>query len=173
MTTALLDLPPSAEEIRLRLRKTCNTAPGWDGVEYPHLLALDPDDRLLETIYAAVWRLGIPDCWRRSRVALIHKKGDPGDIGNFRPIAMLPTIYKMLSGIVGGRLSPIAVDLGWLSSEQKGFLPSVRGIQRQPTFHCLVLPGQCVWFHPARSSWCALQLPSHPTFSPPPAHGLI
>jgi len=39
-------------------------------------------------------------------------------------------MYKVLSGIISQRLTTtVAVDLGWISPEQKGFLPGVNGIQ--------------------------------------------
>jgi len=124
-----LNIPPSRDEIRERLKRASNTAPGSDGIEYRHLRRLDPEGRLLEIIYKAVWELGIPDAWRRAKTVPIHKKGDTADYANFRPISMLPTIYKILSGIIASKIATVAVDLGWTSPEQKGFLPGVRGIQ--------------------------------------------
>ena len=76
-----------------------------------------------------VWKLGIPDSWRAARTVPIYKKGDTSDFSNFRPISLLPTMYKIFSGILSQRINRVAVDLGWLSPEQKGFLPGVHGIQ--------------------------------------------
>ena len=125
----VLSAPPSAREIKLKLGKASNTAPGKDGLEYRHLRALDPNGELLAAIYRAVWKHGIPDCWRTSRTVPIFKKGDPTDFSNFRPISLLPTIYKIFSGVISSRIMAIATRLGWMSPEQKGFLPGVRGIQ--------------------------------------------
>jgi len=127
--TDYLNRPPSKEEIQWKLRKATNTAPGADGLEYRHLRALDPTGQLLETIYASVWRFGIPTAWKRSRTIPIYKKGDPSDYSNFRPISLLSTLYKLFSGVLSTRLCAVAADLGWLSPEQKGFLPGVKGIQ--------------------------------------------
>ena len=124
-----LDRPPSKEEIELKLRRATNTSPGKDGLEYRHLRALDPKGTLLEEIYNVVWRIGMPGVWRTSRTVPIFKKGDTGDYSNFRPISLLPTMYKIFSGILSQRLCSVAADLEWLSSEQKGFLPGVHGIQ--------------------------------------------
>lgn len=38
-------------------------------------------------------------------------------------------MYKIFSGVISSRLMAIATRLGWISPEQKGFLPGVRGIQ--------------------------------------------
>ena len=83
----------------------------------------------MEIIFATVWRLGIPDIWRSSRTVPIYKKGDTSVYSNFRPISLLPTMYKIFSGILSQRLTQVAVDKGWLFPEQKGFLPGVHGIQ--------------------------------------------
>ena len=124
-----LDTPPTSAEIEIRLRRASNTAPGADGLEYRHLRALDPQGKLLEVIFAAVWELGIPNSRREYRTIPIFKKGDTDDLSNFRPISLLSTIYKVFSGILCQRLTLVAADLGWLSPEQKGFLPGVNGIQ--------------------------------------------
>ena len=124
-----LNLPPTREEIEGKLSRAKNTAPGNDGIEYRHLRALDPKGHLLEVIYCTVCKIGIPEIWRSARTVPIYKKGNTSDYSNFRPISLLPTMYKIFSGILSQRLTQVAVDLGWLSPEQKGFLPGVHGIQ--------------------------------------------
>ena len=124
-----LDHPPSCLEIGRRLSRASNTAPGEDKLEYRHLRLLDPQGRLLETIFDKVWSLGIPDSWKSSRTVPIYKKGDSGDLSNFRPISLLPTMYKLFSGVLSQRITKASVDLEWMSPEQKGFLPGVNGIQ--------------------------------------------
>jgi len=126
---AYLDLPPSKDEVAIKLRRATNTAPGLDGLEYRHLRSLDPHAHLLEAIFEAVWRLGIPDAWRGSKTVPIHKKGSTDDYSNYRPISLLSTTYKLFSSVLNQRLCTVASDLGWLSPEQKGFLPGVNGIQ--------------------------------------------
>ncbi|EFX69718.1 hypothetical protein DAPPUDRAFT_113337 [Daphnia pulex] len=104
----LLSAPPSLSEIKLKLGKAANTAPGRDGLEYRHLRSLDGNGELLATIYRAVWSLGIPACWKTSRTVPIFKKGDPSDYGNFSPISLLPT----MNGTFSTRR-----DLGYCQSE--------------------------------------------------------
>ena len=116
-------------EIHLKLAGASNTSAGPDGLEYRHLRALDPAGFLLEKIYSKVWCLGIPKAWKASRTVLIHKKGDTNDIANFRPISLLSMLYKIFSGIISQKLTTTAVDLNWISPEQKRFLPGVQGIQ--------------------------------------------
>ena len=124
-----LQSPPSADEVLGRLRRTVNTSPGMDRIEWRHLKVIDRTGSLLQTVLSAVHALGIPSSWKQSRTIMIHKKGDTDDPSNFRPISLLSTLYKLYSGILASRLTKTATSHGWLSAEQKGFLPGVRGIQ--------------------------------------------
>ncbi|GBP18862.1 Retrovirus-related Pol polyprotein from type-2 retrotransposable element R2DM; Endonuclease [Eumeta japonica] len=47
----------------------------------------------------------IPEDWTKSTIVLLHKKGDKGDIGNYRPIVLMSNIYKVFSKILLFRLS--------------------------------------------------------------------
>lgn len=47
----------------------------------------------------------IPTQWSESNIILLYKKGDPHDIGNYRPISLLPTLYKLFSSIINNRIS--------------------------------------------------------------------
>ena len=127
----LLNRAHSQKELEAKLHRATNTSLGVDGLEYRHIRALDNDctTTLLETVCRMVWKIGIPNCWKISRTVPIFKKGDTSDYSNFRPIFLLPTIYKLFSGVISQRLTEVASDLGWLSPEQKGFLPGVHGIR--------------------------------------------
>ena len=45
-----------------------------------------------------------PSDWKSSRLVVIFKKGDPKLPGNYRPIAILPILYKLFSRMLCGRL---------------------------------------------------------------------
>ena len=45
-----------------------------------------------------------PDEWRKTKLIVIFKKGDPNCPGNYRPIAILPILYKLFSRILCRRL---------------------------------------------------------------------
>lgn len=126
---SLLATSPTRGEIALKLSRATNTAPKADGIEYRDLLKLDPEGKLLEKLYGAVWRRGIPSSWRTAKTIPIYKKGDPAKMGNYQPISLLSTLYKVFSGTVASRLCAVARNNAWLSVEQKGFLPGVHVIQ--------------------------------------------
>jgi hypothetical protein len=45
-----------------------------------------------------------PASWKKTKLVVIFKKGDPKMVGNYRPIAILPIMYKLFSRIVCNRL---------------------------------------------------------------------
>ncbi|KZS10341.1 Uncharacterized protein APZ42_025214 [Daphnia magna] len=125
-----LNRSPTQQGLEAKLRQATNTSPGVDGLEYRHLRAIDLNCILLEEVCKMVWKLAIPNCWKTSRTFPIFKKRDTSDYSNFRPISLLPTIYKLFSRVISQRITQVASDLGWLYPEQKGFLPGVHGIQQ-------------------------------------------
>ena len=48
---------------------------------------------------------GPPDYWKEARLKVLSKKGYRGDPANYRPIAMLPILYKLFAKIVCGRVT--------------------------------------------------------------------
>ena len=125
----MLSAPPSRKEILEKLKRSRNTAPGKDKLEFVHIKLVDKKALLLSFIFKAVHRLGIPASWKTSKTILIHKKG-PTDIpSNFRPICLLSTMYKLYSGILSKKIINIATSNNWISKQQKGFLPGIKGIQ--------------------------------------------
>ena len=60
-----------------------------------------------------------PTAWKEALVVPIHKKGSMTDPGNYRPIALLPIVSKVLERIVHDKLSPFLQP--WLQDKQSGF----------------------------------------------------
>ena len=46
----------------------------------------------------------VPKAWKNALVVLIHKKGNTSDIKNYRPISLLPIMYKVFSNILLERM---------------------------------------------------------------------
>ena len=116
---------PTAPEISKKLRSAANTCPGPDRVEYRHLKRVDPSCKILELIFAHCFEAkDVPAAWKSAATILIHKKGPTNDAANFRPIALMSCVYKLLMGVIAKRLSSWAIENDILSSEQKSARPS-------------------------------------------------
>ncbi len=63
-----------------------------------------------------------PTDWKAALIVPIFKKGDRSEPGNYRPIALLPVISKVMERIVHNKLSRFLNP--WLSPAQSGFKKS-------------------------------------------------
>jgi hypothetical protein len=89
-----------------------------------HWKAVDPACTVLATAYNICLKYeDIPDTWKTSTTVLIYKKGDTNDITNWRPIAIMRTIYKLFAGVLAKRLTTWLEENAVLAPAQKGFLP--------------------------------------------------
>jgi hypothetical protein len=114
----------SAKESK-KLRFLSNSAPGADRVEYRHLKSVDPKGVVLCNIYnRCLLENDVPAQWKSSRTVLIHKKGDAGDVSNFRPIALMSCIYKLFMSVMAERLVNYSIENKLLSSSQKSARPT-------------------------------------------------
>ncbi|KAK1935455.1 Retrovirus-related Pol polyprotein from type-2 retrotransposable element R2DM [Phytophthora citrophthora] len=100
-----------------------DSSPGHDGISYAiyrrFAAQLVP---LLHAAFQFCWlHRRVPALWKVGIVRLIHKKGDPMQPANWRPICLQPTIYKLYSGLLARRLSRWLERNGRLPMAQKGF----------------------------------------------------
>ncbi|EYC36556.1 hypothetical protein Y032_0883g2842 [Ancylostoma ceylanicum] len=61
----------------------------------------------------------VPSQWKTSTTVLLYKKGDPQDIGNYRPICLLSVVYELFTRVVINRIER-TLNEGQLC-EQAGF----------------------------------------------------
>ncbi|KAE9413703.1 hypothetical protein Angca_005406, partial [Angiostrongylus cantonensis] len=47
----------------------------------------------------------VPTQWKTSKTALLFKKGDLHDIGNYRPILLLSVFYKLFTRVILNRIN--------------------------------------------------------------------
>ncbi|CAI5733073.1 unnamed protein product [Peronospora farinosa] len=119
-----LDEELSMDEVEYQLsRATKTSSPGHDGIGYDvysrFAAQLVP---LLHTAFQFCWmHRRVPSLWKVGIVRLIHKKGDPEKPENWRPICLLPTVYKLYSGLLARRLSRWMEGNDRLPMAQKGF----------------------------------------------------
>ena len=123
-SAGLLTRPVSQREVSNRLGRMSNSAPGKDRLEYRHIRQADGAFRVTVAIFNRCLRESrIPSSWKSATTVLIHKKGDPSDPGNFRPIALQSCLYKLLMAILSDRLTSWAIDSDLISSCQKSARP--------------------------------------------------
>ena len=123
--TSLLEQPITELEIIENIgRLPNNKAAGADGLR-AELLKRDPKlwARVLLPIFENLLheKNDLPQPLRDSIIILLHKKGCPLDPQNYRPIALLSVIAKLLSGIHNCRLRQSLDTI--IPAEQTGFIP--------------------------------------------------
>ena len=96
------------EEVRRILKKIKRRkAPGPD--EIPMEAFKEMDDENLEKIVKMLnewWsEEDVPEETLQARVVLIFKKGDTGNLANYRPISLTNSIYKILASIIQRRVA--------------------------------------------------------------------
>ena len=105
---------------RMAPRKAC----GDDGVP-AEILKLSPAPfkenflDLINLVFASEFQL--PKETLMGKVIILHKKGDPSLLVNYRPIALLNSTYQLINLILAGRLQDLAERNGVLESSQFGF----------------------------------------------------
>ena len=124
-------------------------ASGPDGqpVEYWKAILRSGDSEaaawLLE-LCNSCWLQGIvPNAWHLHEVALVYKKGDPADCGNYRPICLLNAAYKIFAMILLRRLLEAGAD-DRMWTAQYGFRPK-RGTE--DALHCARRAVEFAWAH--------------------------
>ncbi len=98
-------------------------APGPDGIPNEMLKHLPEEEhQVTHKLLTLMWMTGTtPKAWKESQTVLLHKKGSEHDLGNWRPIALANTLYKLWTGVIAEGLYKYAEHFNILSSAQEGF----------------------------------------------------
>lgn len=116
--------PFTASEIKTKLQRCENTAPGQDRLTYNPLKGIDPDCKALAQMFNICLKAKrIPETWKTSTTVFMPKTGDPNAPENWRPISLSCTLYKIFTSLVASRLSKCLEQNQLLSPQQKGFRP--------------------------------------------------
>ena len=81
-------------------------APGEDQLTADILkLGGQPTIRIMTRLFNKIMELEqVPTKWNESKVIILFKKGDVSDIKNYRPISLLPHMYKVFTRIILERI---------------------------------------------------------------------
>ena len=100
--------PIREEEVSYVIKKMKRRkAPGPDQVPIELLKEMDSDNlREITSLLQEWWeKEDIPPEALQARVVLIFKKGNANDLGNFRPISLLNSMYKIFASVLQKRLA--------------------------------------------------------------------
>lgn len=111
-------------EVSKTLRACENTATGTDEIIYNHLKQIDPKAQTLILMYNLCLKFqDVPAAWKRTTNISIYKKRNKNNPGNWRPIALGNTIYKLYDQLPFTSALQVAGRNYVLSFYQKLFLP--------------------------------------------------
>ncbi|CAI5461851.1 unnamed protein product [Closterium sp. Yama58-4] len=121
---AALSVPWSEEEVRTAVRELApGKSPGQDGL--PKELFEHNWDLLGPVLMKFVGDFTrsaeLPREISTAVTILLHKKGSKEELGNYRPITLLSTVYKVLAKVMVTRLNRVLHEV--ISEDQVGFLP--------------------------------------------------
>ncbi|KAE9412543.1 hypothetical protein Angca_009448, partial [Angiostrongylus cantonensis] len=94
-------------EIRHAISSVKNrTAPGPERIRLEHLKNLLPVlvNTMARFFTSYLSGCKVPTQWKASKTVLLFKKGDLSDIGNYRPICLLPIVNKLFTRVILNRI---------------------------------------------------------------------
>ncbi len=113
----------SMDELEKSLKSSnINSCPGWDGVSYKCIKKLWAylKDIMLNMANDSFREGKLPESLRTGLIKLIPKGKNSTRVEDWRPITLLPTSYKIISGVIAGRLERTLPHI--IGRSQKGFL---------------------------------------------------
>ncbi len=127
--------PITAEELTNAIRRSKSSSSPSPIDQLPYMLfkrCPSLSVALLDLFNSVLSHGEVPSGWKAAVVKLIGKSSaqtEPTAPGNFRPIALTPTVSKLLSGILKDRWLRHMTTNGYLDSDiQKAFLPVTPGV---------------------------------------------
>ena len=85
----------------------------------------------------------VPDYWKKSSIRVLFKKGDSKSPENYRPIYIIPILYKLFSKVLAGRLKGILNSQQ--SPDQAGFRPDFSCDDNKRAMNSIVHYGWQPW----------------------------
>ncbi len=105
---------------------TKNSMAGWDNIPVKFLKMLDSKaiDKFVEPFNKIIeGKESIPSSFKQGILIPLPKVDRPTKLNNFRPIVVLPTLYRILSTFINGQIMDIINNNpGIINENQRGFL---------------------------------------------------
>ena len=98
---------------------------GSDGIQFRFLIDSLPVTVffILVMVNTSIVTGNYPDPWKHPYVVPVFKSGDTDNIGNYRPISLLPILSKILEKVVATQLMTFLESNRLLTDNQHGFRP--------------------------------------------------
>ena len=115
--------PITAQEVKKAISWIASgRAPGPDGLgsEFYKKFNDELSNQLASVYNECIEKEALPECMSNATIHLLFKKGDPQNLGNWRPISLLNVDYKILAKIINDRMKTCMPDL--IHMDQKGFV---------------------------------------------------
>ena len=115
------------KEVTAALRRTApGKAPGWDGIPTDlYRKVWQQIGPLMTSLFTAMGSTGqLPARFLEGSISVLFKKGDPTAPGNYRPITLLGSDYRLLTKALATRVGKALSSV--ISPEQCAFLPQRR-----------------------------------------------
>ena len=119
--------PATLPELSHALRRmNCSKASGADGITVSMLKMTFPviGPHLLHIINRSIVDGQLPAEWKVASVTPLFKSGNVLDVGNYRPVSILPTVSKLAERVVCDQLTDYLVSCDIICPEQHGFRPA-------------------------------------------------
>ena len=119
-----MNSPITPQEIKTAIQWIASgKAPGPDGLgsEFYKTFSNELSDHLAAVYNECIEKEMLPECMSNATIHLLFKKGDPQNLGNWRPISLLNVDYKILAKIINDRMKPSMPQI--IHMDQKGFVP--------------------------------------------------
>ena len=150
------DIVITSSDVKKGISRMANwKAPGPDGVRgfwFKKFTALHPF--LVDSLDYCLVEGNVPDWMVKGRTVLIQKDPAKGTVaGNYRPIACLPLMWKLLTGIFAGKIYEHLESNDLLPDEQKGCRKNSRGTKDQLLIDKAVLKQAKLMKHSLSMAW--------------------
>ncbi|CAI5942274.1 unnamed protein product [Closterium sp. NIES-65] len=119
-----LSAPWSEADVRKAVKELApRKSPGADGLPkelFDHNWDL-LGPILMDLVRRFAERDELPHSVSTAVTILLHKKGEKSELGNYRPITLLSTVYKIIAKVMASRLKAVLHEV--ISEDQYGFIP--------------------------------------------------
>jgi hypothetical protein len=123
----LLDEKKIAEVVKSRDDLSAN---GIEGISYRVIKEAGVEGvKFVRTLVREIIKSGrVVSSWKEARTILIHKKGDRGEIENWRPISITNCMYRTFACLMARAIQDINLRTKIFSDTQKGFIQKQIGV---------------------------------------------